>query len=139
VYLVQEHQIGGLVFVKVAVRACTVSFVGPSGVRHSVGVTAESVYEAAEREPMNANDRRVGLMVGALLTGAGLIAGFLPSPWHNMGDLLLRPGIFLPEWYWGGFGDVPQIGIALVLNVFFYMLVTVVIRAFWRRAKPSPS
>ena len=30
-----------------AVRACTVSFVGPSGVRHSVDVTAESVYEAA--------------------------------------------------------------------------------------------
>jgi hypothetical protein len=31
----------------VAVRACTVSFVGPSGIRHSVDVTAESVYEAA--------------------------------------------------------------------------------------------
>jgi hypothetical protein len=31
----------------VAVRACTVSFVGPTGVRHSVEVTAESVYEAA--------------------------------------------------------------------------------------------
>jgi hypothetical protein len=26
---------------------CTVSFTGPSGVRHSVDVTAESVYEAA--------------------------------------------------------------------------------------------
>jgi hypothetical protein len=31
----------------VAVRACTVSFTGPSGVRHSVEVSAESVYEAA--------------------------------------------------------------------------------------------
>ena len=31
----------------VALRACTVSFVGPSGIRHSVEVTAESVYEAA--------------------------------------------------------------------------------------------
>ena len=31
----------------VAIRACTVSFTGPSGVRHSVDVTAESVYEAA--------------------------------------------------------------------------------------------
>ena len=30
-----------------AVRACTVSFTGPSGVRHSVDVTVESVYEAA--------------------------------------------------------------------------------------------
>ena len=30
-----------------AVRACTVSFVGPSGVRVSVDVSAESVYEAA--------------------------------------------------------------------------------------------
>ena len=29
------------------VRACTVSFVGPTGVRHSVEVTAESLYEAA--------------------------------------------------------------------------------------------
>src|SRR5262249_37451835 len=31
----------------VVFRTGTVSFVGPSGVRHSVGVTAESVYEAA--------------------------------------------------------------------------------------------
>jgi hypothetical protein len=31
----------------VALRTCTVSFVGPSGIRHSVEVTAESVYEAA--------------------------------------------------------------------------------------------
>ena len=31
----------------VALRTCTVSFTGPSGVRHSVEVTAESVYEAA--------------------------------------------------------------------------------------------
>jgi hypothetical protein len=31
----------------VALRTCTVSFMGPSGVRHSVEVTAESVYEAA--------------------------------------------------------------------------------------------
>jgi hypothetical protein len=28
-------------------RACTVNFVGPSGVRHAVEVTAESLYEAA--------------------------------------------------------------------------------------------
>ena len=31
----------------VAHRTCTVSFSGPSGIRHSVDVTAESVYEAA--------------------------------------------------------------------------------------------
>ena len=31
----------------VALRTCTVSFVGPSGIRHSVEVTAESVCEAA--------------------------------------------------------------------------------------------
>ena len=31
----------------VALRTCTVSFTGPSGIRHSVDVTAESVYEAA--------------------------------------------------------------------------------------------
>jgi hypothetical protein len=31
----------------VALRACTVSFVGPTGVRHSVDVTGESLYEAA--------------------------------------------------------------------------------------------
>ena len=30
-----------------ALRTCTVSFAGPSGVRHSVDVTAESIYEAA--------------------------------------------------------------------------------------------
>src|SRR2546429_9602426 len=31
----------------VGLRACTVSFTGPSGIRHSVEVTAESLYEAA--------------------------------------------------------------------------------------------
>src|SRR5262245_66026079 len=31
----------------VSIRACTVSFTGPSGVRHTVEVTAESLYEAA--------------------------------------------------------------------------------------------
>jgi hypothetical protein len=31
----------------VPLRACTVSFVGPGGVRHAVEVTAESLYEAA--------------------------------------------------------------------------------------------
>jgi len=31
----------------VAIRACTVSIVGPTQVRHSVEVTAESLYEAA--------------------------------------------------------------------------------------------
>jgi hypothetical protein len=31
----------------VTLRTCTVSFVGPAGVRHAVEVTAESVYEAA--------------------------------------------------------------------------------------------
>ena len=30
-----------------ALRTCTVSFAGPSSVRHSVEVTAESIYEAA--------------------------------------------------------------------------------------------
>jgi hypothetical protein len=31
----------------VALRTCTVSFTGPSGVRHTVEVVAESIYEAA--------------------------------------------------------------------------------------------
>ena len=31
----------------VLLRACTISFVGPTGVLHSVVVTAESLYEAA--------------------------------------------------------------------------------------------
>ena len=30
-----------------ALRTCTVSFTGPCGIRHSVDVSAESVYEAA--------------------------------------------------------------------------------------------
>jgi hypothetical protein len=34
-------------FAAVGVRACTVSVVAPSGVRQSVDVTAESLYEAA--------------------------------------------------------------------------------------------
>jgi hypothetical protein len=31
----------------VVIRTCTVSFTGPSGVRHLVEVTAESIYQAA--------------------------------------------------------------------------------------------
>ena len=34
-------------FLAVAVRTCTVSFTGPSGIRHSVDVEAETLYEAA--------------------------------------------------------------------------------------------
>src|SRR4051795_1657394 len=30
-----------------AIKTCTVSFTGPSGVRHSVEVSADSLYEAA--------------------------------------------------------------------------------------------
>ncbi len=30
-----------------APKSCTVSFIGPAGVRHSVDVSAESLYEAA--------------------------------------------------------------------------------------------
>lgn len=36
-----------LSFGAVATKACTISFTGPSGVRHSVEVSAESLYEAA--------------------------------------------------------------------------------------------
>ena len=42
-----EQKANLLSYMTVAVRACTVSFVGPTGVRHSVDVTAESLYEAA--------------------------------------------------------------------------------------------
>ena len=47
-----NHQLGEqkanmLRWRSVALRTCTVSFIGPSGIRHSVEVTAESVYEAA--------------------------------------------------------------------------------------------
>ena len=31
----------------IATKTCTVSFTGPSGVRHSVDVSADSLYEAA--------------------------------------------------------------------------------------------
>jgi hypothetical protein len=36
-----------LVFLAVAAKTCTISCIGPSGVRHSVEVTADSLYEAA--------------------------------------------------------------------------------------------
>jgi hypothetical protein len=42
-----EHTANMLRSAAVALRTCTVSFTGPSGIRHSVDVTAESVYEAA--------------------------------------------------------------------------------------------
>ena len=42
-----EHMANVLRWPAVALRTCTVSFTGPSGVRHSVEVTAESIYEAA--------------------------------------------------------------------------------------------
>jgi hypothetical protein len=42
-----EHKANMLGWPFVAFRMCTVSFTGPSGIRHSVDVTAGSIYEAA--------------------------------------------------------------------------------------------
>ena len=42
-----EHTANVIRWPAVALRTCTVSFTGPSGIRHSVDVTAESIYEAA--------------------------------------------------------------------------------------------
>jgi hypothetical protein len=42
-----EHIANVLRWPSVALRTCRISFTGPSGIRHSVDVTAESVYEAA--------------------------------------------------------------------------------------------
>ena len=44
---VGEQKANMIRWLAVALRTCTVSFMGPSGVRHSVEVTAESVYAAA--------------------------------------------------------------------------------------------
>jgi len=42
-----EHTANVLGFAFVSARSCVVSFIGVSGIRHSVDVTAESLYEAA--------------------------------------------------------------------------------------------
>jgi hypothetical protein len=42
-----EENTNVLFSIFVPLRSCTVSFTGPSGVRHSVEVMGESVYEAA--------------------------------------------------------------------------------------------
>jgi hypothetical protein len=42
-----EQKTNVLFSVLVPLRSCTVSFTGPSGVRHSVEVMGESLYEAA--------------------------------------------------------------------------------------------
>jgi hypothetical protein len=44
----------------VPIRACTVSFVGASGVRHVVEVMAESLYETAARAAREASKRMGG-------------------------------------------------------------------------------
>ena len=41
----------------VALRTCTISFVGRSGIRHSVEATAESVYEAAALDVSGAEEQ----------------------------------------------------------------------------------
>jgi len=53
IFRVGEDKANMLRSAPVALRTCTVSFSGPSGICHSVDVTAESVYEAAAlgREP----------------------------------------------------------------------------------------
>ena len=54
VFLPSAYQVHGgerkanlVTCVVVATKTCTVSFTGPSGVRHSVDVSADSLYEAA--------------------------------------------------------------------------------------------
>jgi hypothetical protein len=41
-----EYKANVLFCPPVGAKACAVSFIGPSGIRHSVKVTAESLYEA---------------------------------------------------------------------------------------------
>jgi hypothetical protein len=53
----------------VALRACTVSFVGPAGIRHSVELTAETLYEAAV---LGLNLLRKDGWVGAIAPGTEL-------------------------------------------------------------------
>ena len=52
-----------------ALRSCTVSFTGPSGVRHSIEVAGESLYEAAV---VGFNALKRGGWVGAVAPGTML-------------------------------------------------------------------
>ena len=52
-----------------ALQTCTVSFTGPSGVRHSVEVTAESIYEAAA---LGVSALRKGAWADAIAPGTEL-------------------------------------------------------------------
>ena len=53
----------------VAVRTCTITFTGPSGIRHSVEVTAESIYEAAA---LGVSALRKSAWVDSIATGTEL-------------------------------------------------------------------
>jgi hypothetical protein len=74
---------------------------------------------------------RAGMTIGAGVTAAALTLGFLVPPLRGVADMLLEPGAFLPEWYWGGLHDPLQILAALALNVIFYAFASVCARTAW--------
>jgi len=77
-------------------------------------------------------------LLGSVAFGVGvtvlaLIIGSASRGLRPLGDLMLAPGYWLPEAYWGGVHDPMQILIAISLNVSFYALVALAAMTF--RAK----
>ena len=55
---------------------------------------------------------------------------FVPSI-GRIGEVLLEPGYWLPETYWGGIHDPIQLLLVAVLNLCFYTLLFWAIFATW--------
>ena len=77
------------------------------------------------------SEARKGMVFGVVVTAAALTLGLLVPPSQAIADVLLEPGAFLPERYWGGLHDPLQILPALVLNVIFYAFAYVGVRVAW--------
>jgi hypothetical protein len=75
---------------------------------------------------------------GFLVTLVLFVLIFLP-PASPVAEAFLKPGTWLPQWYWGGFHDVFPILLALVLSGIFYSIVLPVVFVTWSLVRDGNS
>lgn len=64
----------------------------------------------------------LAIISGLLVTVAAFLIGFSSRSLQRVSDVLLAPGCWIPEAYWGGVHDPLQLALAFVLNIVMYAI-----------------
>lgn len=64
----------------------------------------------------------LSVILGFLVTVSAFLIGFSSRSLQRVGDMLLAPGYWIPEAYWGGAHDPLQLALAVSLNIIVYAI-----------------